>query len=369
MRKVLLLRTSGNLLGAERVILELAKHLPPRGYHPIIGIPYEIGHPIPEFAEVAENNGFEVALFPIKGAFDMSILSYIREFVQKHDVEIIHSHGYREDFYALFSKTNSKLVATNHLWKRTTFKLKLYALLDSIILNKFQSIIAVSEPVKADMLKAKVNKDKITVVSNGIDPDDYFPIANHSEIRESLNIAEDRVIVGTLSSLTIEKGLDYGIKAFSEALKANSNLHLLVVGSGEELKTLEKLTDDYSLGNCITFAGRRSDISDILSVMDVFMLPSLNEGLPMALLEAMAAGKAVIATSVGDVPKVVTSENGLLVEPADIPALSKAIKTLTSNREMIEQYGKAARQKIINEFSSVSMARSNADIYESLFSE
>lgn len=369
MRKVLLLRTSGQLLGAERVILEVAKHLPFLGYHPIVGVPFESDQAVPEFANAAKDMGYEVALFPVKSPFDVGALKSIKNFVQQNDVDIIHSHGYREDFYALCSRTTAKLVATNHLWKRTTLKLKLYAAIDSFLLKRFQAIIAVSEPVRRDMESKGINNQKIIVIANGIDPDNYLPIQNQLKIKTSLNIPADRIIIGTLSSLTVEKGIVHAIRAFAKAKGNISNIHLLVVGSGDQLNILKELRDKYELTDNITFAGRRSDINNMLNIMDIFILPSLNEGLPMAMLEAMAAQKAIIATAVGDVPKVINEENGILIDPGDEEALASAIISLSSDKTAIERLGKAARQRVVDSFSSRAMARSNAAIYDNLFSK
>jgi glycosyltransferase involved in cell wall biosynthesis len=368
MRKVLLLRTSGNLLGAERVILEAAKHFPSLGYRPIIGVPFEENEPVPVFAKEAEALGYDVTLFSVKSAFDFNVVRTIRNYVAENKIDIIHSHGYREDFYAMFSKTKARLVGTNHLWKRTTFRLKLYAALDGYLLKRFHAIIAVSSAVKDDMLYAGIDEDKITIIANGIDPDNYISSSDTSEIKSTLGIPQDKIVVGTLGSLTVEKGIDIGLKAFAKVKnKAPIGLHLLIVGSGEEMEALKALTKDLGLCNSVTFAGRRDDVSKVLSVMDIFMLPSLNEGLPMALLEAMASESAIVATSVGDVPKVVTPNCGLLVEPGNAEALSNALLKMLTSTDKMQLYAKASRQRVINSFSSLAMAKANATIYDNLF--
>ena len=367
MRKVLLLRTSGNLLGAERVILEVAKHFPALGYHPIIGIPYEENEPVPAFARAANNIGYEVALFPVKSAFDFKILKKIRHYVEANQIDVIHSHGYREDFYAVYSKTSAKLVATNHLWKRTTFRLKAYAALDAFLLKRFNAIVAVSSLVKQDMLEVGISAEKITIIANGIDPDNYNVTNNVSEIKQTLGIPTDKLVVGTLGSLTVEKGINVGLRAFARVSSQLPNLHLLVVGSGEEQESLEALKNELGLVGSVTFAGRREDVSHILNAMDIFMLPSLNEGLPMALLEAMASRNAIVATTVGDVPKVVTGQCGLLVEPNNVDALSDALLAIAKNSDALAKYGAAARQRVIDDFSSLTMAKANTTIYDKLF--
>ena len=368
MRKVLHLRASGQLLGAERVVLELAKYLPKFSYQPVIGIPVEEGQPQPEFAAAAEALGYEVALFPIKGAFDMRALKTIRSFVADNNIELIHSHGYREDFYASFAPKKVKRLATNHLWKRTDLKLKFYAALDALLLKRFDKIIAVSKPVRDDMLKQGIGADKISVVANGIDVSSYKKAVDKNTIREQLNIPKDSTVLGTLSSLSIEKGINFAIQALAKIHKNNPNIHLLIVGDGPEKAPLQLLISQLKLENAVTFAGRRSDINNILAAIDIFLLPSLIEGLPMALLEAMAAEKAVIASTVGDVETVITADSGILVAPRNVDQLADAIEKLAADHSVIEHYGKNARSRISSHFSSLNMTQATAELYDQVLS-
>ncbi len=366
MRKVLHLRSTGELLGAERVILELAKYLPKFNYQPIIGIPVEKNQALPEFVSAAKQLGYEVVTFPISTAFDISAIKAIKKYVQENQIDIIHSHGYREDFYAIFARTTAKLVATNHLWKRTSLRLRLYAALDARLLKRFNSIIAVSEPVQQDMLQCKIPADNINVIPNGIDAAAFSKQVDISATRKSLNIPEDAIIIGTLSSLSKEKGLEYIIKASAETLQKITNIHLLLVGDGPEREQLQALVQKLSLSDSVTFAGRRSDINDVLGAMDIFALPSLNEGLPMALLEAMASEKAVIATRVGDVEKVITAESGIVIAPANVAQLSSALIKLASDQSIRKELGYQAKIRIQQNFSSLAMARANAAIYDNV---
>jgi len=366
MPKVLHLRASGQLLGAERVVLELAKNLPDHGYDTFIGIPTEKGEPHPEFALAAEQAGYNVVTFPISGAFDLSIAKHLKKYVKDNNIDIIHTHGYREDLYAILAKSKAKIVATNHLWKRTNLKLKLYAALDAFLLRFFDALIGVSQPVKVDMCKTGLKPENIEIISNGIDTTVYQHPVPKIESRESLQLPEDKLILGTLSSLTIEKGINFLIDAFSEARKQNPNLHLVIVGNGEEEESLREQTSKLELEQYISFAGRRSDINNILSALDIFVLPSLMEGLPMALLEAMAAGKAIIATDVGDVAQAVTPDTGELIESANHDALVHAILKLTNKPDLIKQAGEHAKQRAQAHFSASAMSRKYAEVYDNL---
>jgi glycosyltransferase involved in cell wall biosynthesis len=213
------------------------------------------------------------------------------------------------------------------------------------------------------MLRCGISAAIITVVPNGIDASDYSNPVDKEKTREQLGIPSGSIVAGTLSSLSSEKGLDFALKAMAKAKMGATNLHLLIVGDGPESENLQSLTKLLGLGESVTFTGRRSDVNTLLSAMDIFLLPSLNEGLPMALLEAMAAQKAVIASAVGDVATVVSAESGILIESANVEQLSTAILSLANDKLAVENYGRNAKKRIEDHFSSLAMARTTASIY------
>lgn len=368
MPRILQLRASGQLLGAERVVLELANFLPEFGHDVIIGIPVEPHQPFPDFAKEAKEKGYETICFPISSAFDLSIVKHIKEYVRKNDIDIIHSHGYREDFYAWLAKSGAKLIATNHLWKRTTFRLKVYAALDAWLLKKFDAIIAVSAPVKDDMARVGIPIQKTKLISNGIDTTIYSKPINQNDARQSLSLPNEHIIIGSLGSLTIEKGIDLLTRAFKEVHNQHPNIHLLITGEGPEKESLASLVEELELTEHVTFSGRRSDINNIFSAIDIFALPSLNEGLPMAMLEAMAAGKAIIASDVGDVSTALIPGTGILVRASETSDLRDALTQLIITPSLIKELGKKAKQRVSEHFSASSMAKQYAQTYNNTLS-
>ena len=141
-------------------------------------------------------------------------------------------------------------------------------------------------------------------------------------------------------------------------------LHLLIVGSGDQQENLKQQADTLGISQSITFAGRQSDINRMLSAMDIFALPSLNEGLPMALLEAMAAGKPAVASDVGDVSVAITSDTGLLVHPGSPSELANAILSLLNAPQQRIILGENARRCVNGQFSAHAMASEYAKIYD-----
>lgn len=366
MKKVLLIRSSGQLLGAERVVIELAQQLPEFSYHPIIGLPVEIGQPIPALSETAENLGLQVKHFPIRHAFDFSIIKKIREYVKEENIDIIHSHGYREDMYAYFARKSTKLVATNHLWKRTTLKLKIYAWLDALLLRKFDHVIAVSDEILLDMKNSGISPRKMNMISNGINIQRCQIEETKKESKKILNIAEDKLVLVTISSLTPEKGIKVALDAVGQLIKNYPNILLLIVGDGRDSEYLKQYSKDTNLSNHVTFLGRREDVNRLLNAADIYLIPSFKEGLPISLLEAMAAGKPVIATAVGQVPEVISSDVGVLIKSGSLSELTSSIKRLIDDEAMRKKLSFNASQHIKENYSSNRMTKENVAIYKSV---
>ena len=369
MPKVLHLRTSSNFLGAERVVIELSKRLPVLGYKPIVGVPLEHGDKIPELYEVAKDNHIAAQLFYGKHPYDFSVIKKIRDYVIRDSIDLVHSHGYREDLYAYGSRRHAALIATNHLWKRTDWKLKLYAFIDGYLLRQFPQVVAVSKPIVDDLIAAGIAREKVSLISNGIDTEVYSKTDVDNRIRREFGIGANNTLLVTVSSLTKEKGLMFAIEALATCIQKNPQLHLLIVGTGEDEKALKQATANLNLTNYITFAGRRSDIADILKASDIFLLPSLNEGLPMAMLEAMAAGKAVIATDVGDVSSALNKDCGIVIPPQQTALLSENILKLSTDKNLMAALGAQAQTRVEQTYSASNMAKQYANKYQEILNK
>ena len=363
--RILQIRASSEILGAERVVIELCNSLSEKGCLPILGVPTDRRGGGSELSTTARSENIAVKEFPISGPFDFSVLSKIRHYVRENRIDIVHSHGYRENLYALACRRDAKIIATNHLWKRTSPRLRLYAYLDAKLLQRFPRVVAVSSEIAEDIRNAGVNESKVHVVSNGI-PTNTFVQNTDDSIRKELGIEAGRVVYGTVSSLTPEKAVGNAIEAIANCREDCSDPCLLVVGDGPERMALERLAESHGANDHVFFAGRRSNMSAVYGAIDVFMLPSLIEGLPMALLEAMSSALPVIATDVGDVRMVVDGAVGALVRPGDIEALSSSIRTFAQNQERRAQMGMNARRRIIDNFSSTAMANQYMKIYREL---
>jgi glycosyltransferase involved in cell wall biosynthesis len=357
--------------GAENVIIELSKKMKFFGYEPVIGIFNNLYNPHLELALEAKKNNIRVKIFPCRYKFDFHTIKIIKSFLKKNNVDILHTHGYKSNLYGLFGSTRKSVkVATNHMWIRSNLRSRIYCMLDSALIRFFDKIIAVSDPIKQDMLKKGIISDKIAVIYNGIDADRFNKIFDNEKLKTHFNIPIKSKVVGTVGSLIIEKGHTYFIEAANKVLKTYPDTRFLIVGDGRCRKELENKVYKLGLEKNIIFAGLRDDMPEMYSLMDVFVLPSLIEGMPMALLEAMASSKPVIASNVGSISKAVKNNNtGLLVSPGDVEDLAKTILFIISHEDAARTIGRNGLKKVRNTFLSEHMCKSYIAIYKKLLNQ
>lgn len=374
--RVLHLISSSGFYGADNVLIELLKQLRQSSFSPVIGVFENIQNPHLEVAEVAKQHNLPVQIFPCKGKLDLNTILLIRRFVDEQKVNLIHTHGYKSNFYALAAVLCKKvpMITTCHNWLGDDIKMRLYARLDKFFLNRFDRIIAVSDTVRREILNHGVSSEKLLTIYNGIDIKRFNNRINEKNIKKELGIEHDYKVIGTVGRLSEEKGHTYFLEAAEKVLQKYPKTAFLIVGDGplrEYLKEkacqiADKLNPQTNISqNPFIFAGVRSDISTIYSIMDIFVLPSLTEGLPMVLLEAMASRKPVVATDVGAVSSVFEhGRSGVLIEPGNVNNLSMEIMELLANPQKIQKMANHARQKVELEFSSKIMTEKYLDVYQ-----
>ena len=222
--------------------------------------------------------------------------------------------------------------------------------------------IAVSEEV-ARRLRARfrVPDSRLQVVRNGIDVDRYCRPTD-PELRQSLR-AGTRAVVLTVARLDPQKGHEHLLAAAAELPDAD----FVFAGDGPERRRLEAMARALGVADRVRFLGHRRDVPDLLAACDVFVLPSLYEGLPLSVLEAMAAGKPVVATGVGGTDEaVVDGSSGLLVRPASPAALVTAIRALLGDPVLARRLAETGQARARQEFSAARMVREVAGVYDDL---
>lgn len=371
--RVLHLISSVYFFGAERVVAELAASLPAFDVAVHVGVLSVDDQLVYIFRQVIDDADVTVVGFDGQGMFNVGTIKEIGRYLVENKIDIVHCHGYKSNIYAfvarMFSCSKACLVSTNHNWIGTTTRENIYQKIDALILRFFDKIIAVSPDVKQQMIDTGIKARKIFIIDNGINIKDSAFFTPVADARALLGIDPEYFVIGNIARLTPEKAQTDLLHAFVK-LDELSNLKLVLVGDGPEYSTLQRLIESLGLQKKVIMAGNRDDARKLYTAFNVFALVSTNEGLPMVLLEAMAAGVPVIATRVGAIPDVIhDGQNGLLINPSEQGELLEAIRTLCTNGEMRKQLADAAKQMVGQSFSSRFMAGEYCKQYKSVVRE
>jgi glycosyltransferase involved in cell wall biosynthesis len=233
---------------------------------------------------------------------------------------------------------------------------------------KVSGIIAVSDEVRSAIIKRiGLVQSKINTIYNGVDVSQYEHHVDSAFVKMDLGLNKDSLIIATVAALTTQKGHKYLIDAASMIVSRYSNLKFCFIGDGPLKKQLQAQVRSLNLSEKIHFLGNRTKIGEILGASDFFVLPSLWEGLSIALLEAMAAAKPIVATSVSGTQLVmIPNKTGIVVKPGDSSQLANAIIQLISNPTLAKNMGISARKRVIDAFSAQEQAKNHMVLYRRL---
>ena len=365
--RVLQLISSGGFYGAENVVLELTRNLVKAGCTATIGVFDNEHRPNVQLGRIAKDEGIEVEVFECRGQIDRGAVRRLRSFLLEKGIEVLHTHGYKANSYGLLAArgTAVRTVATSHSWPGKTMRLRAYTLLDHLQLRCFDHVCAVSSEVQGSLRRALIPKHGISVVPNGINCEKF---ASGTPVLRKEPGVEGATVVGYVGRLVAEKGLHELLVAAKEVWKADPSVSFVFCGQGPAEAELRELARSLGIEAKVVFLGQRLDLPDIYASFDIFVLPSFSEGMPLALLEAMAAKKAIVATRVGGIPSIVESgRNGLLVAPHNPQELGGALARLVRDAEERRKLGEAAFQAV-QRVSSTRMAQKYLEIYAQVLS-
>lgn len=369
---VLHLSSSRGVFGAENVLLCLAREMQGSSYHPTVGVIKNSSDRCTEVADHAVMNGIKAVIFPCLWKFDPVTLFLMRRYITRERIDVIHCHGYKADLYGLAASnlTGTRLVATAHNWTKANRKLSLYACLDKLLLRYFDCVVTVSEELKAELVGASVEESKIKTIMNGIHVNKYRVEPRNDSLREELGIGRGAKVVGCVGRLSAEKGIEFLLDSVAPVLKECSNTWFLVVGDGPLLNALKEMCASMESGDHVVFAGRRSEVERCYDLMDIVVVPSVREGFPVVVLEAMVLQKPLICTRVGAIPKVIEhGTEGLLVEHGNVRELTGSIVYLLKNGGIAGELGGNAYRKVVKEYSAEAMSLRYFEVYDQLCSD
>ncbi len=364
MIKVVQLIGSTGVFGAERWILALMRYLDPNEVSCTIVnlVDEDSGKDSPIVIE-AKSRGLNAIDFYTGGRFNPSASKRLAKWLERHNYNIIHSHGYKSDFVAYLTKKKKRdifLISTPHGWsKEADLKLRLYEKTDRFLLKRFNYVVPLSISLLEGLKKDGINPIKLKLILNAVDLEEIDNV-----IPKELN---SPIYIGYIGRLIETKGLMTLLAAFKHLSSDFSDIRLGFVGEGPFKDELINSAKKFNLLNKVDFSGYQSNSVSYLKAFSVFVLPSLSEGIPRCVMEAMAAKVPVVASDIeGNRVLVEHNKTGLLVPVNDAKGLSDALYYMLTHKEEAQKMVENARAKIEVEFSARRMAQEYTDLYREL---
>lgn len=375
--KVLQIMGHGAFGGGSRIVLAISSDLAKRGLEVVVNCSdpeevrafHEIGLrtvPIPELRSDAGLVEDAIALWKLW------------RLCRQERPHIVHTHTSKG---GILGRVSARLagvpIVIHHVHGlaihnySTKANILVYAWLERLAAYLCDLIIAVSEWERQKMLSLRITtSERIVTVPNGIDPTQYLYVIPQPYLRQEMGLDDGQKVVAFFGRICKQKGPRYFIEAIPLIMRQCHNIAFLVVGEGPLRPELESLSANLGIQQNVNFAGFRRDIPALLSLVDVVVVPSLWEGFGIALAEAMAAGKPVVASQVDAIPELVEGGvTGIMVQPEDVTAFARAILWLLNNGEKAEKMGRAGRERVTKNFTEVHMKEKIWELYQQLITE
>lgn len=361
--------------GMKQHVLALLKNLDRSKYNIFLTCP----NPSEWYKNLKENK-VEVIELQLKGEIsplsDINNILKLCNIIKKHDIHIIHAHGMKASFIGrVAAKISTRpSISTVHnsvyTYSMPNFKKQILAKTQGILAKHTTQFITVSEALREEISEwEKVNQKNVKVIYNGI-PVEAFQKKKSPFIKVMLGLNPALPVVGTIARLAPQKGVIHFIRAAFLVSKVVSESQFLVVGDGPLKKDIKNEVDKLGMKNKIVFVDNYPDITNIYPLIDVFVVPSISEGLSITTLEAMASARPIVASKTGGIPELISHRStGLLVPPGDHQILAQSILALLKRPKWAERMSIAAQKKSQNKFNMGNMVRQTDEIYMEIANE
>lgn len=369
---ILHIKDSYGLYGAERAILTLAKHIDRERFAVTLLCLDGRRGLASDLSREAQKCGIAVERIPVNGRLDLRAIKNIRTVITSYGNAIVHAHDYKSTLYALLASLGLpvKRVATAHGSTRDSLLMKVYLFLDEHIVYRFlDKVVAVGDSVFLDLRDKGVQSKKIVLIRNAVDLSLLNSQPENERSHRELPAATQSKTFAVVGRLFPDKGHRFFLEAFERVSKVEPSIRTLIVGGGPWRDELVRHICRLKLENNVFLCGVRSDMNEIYSRVDFIVIPSLREGLPYVLLEALASRVPVLATAVGDIPRLIEHERtGFLVPPADVAALETYMLRLLRRPDEAKRMAESGWRLVTEQYSPRCMAGATERLYESLAS-
>ncbi len=363
--KVLHLRSSSGFYGAERVILTLMKRGVENDLETKLACIENYLTGDQSLLKNAEQSGMDVFEIPCRRRLDFTTIRSLIHYCRENEINIIHSHDYKSHFYGIMATrfVNCRHVATQHGKTSGDVKNRVYELIENTLLKMVDHVTVVSQSLYDD-LSCRVGEN-VSLIANGVDEASFNPTIKGFG-KEHWGFGQSTFVFGTVARMSEEKGHRILIEAFTKTHLQHGNTGLLLVGTGPLFSELKEFTREKGMEDCVKFVGTQNEIDRVLNDLDCYVSPSLTEGMPMSILEAMASALPIVATDVGAVGYLLRGGVGRLAHPDNVDSLAKEMNYIIENKNQLQVMGGKARKKAEDEFSAGKQSREFSRIYRQL---
>jgi glycosyltransferase involved in cell wall biosynthesis len=297
----------------------------------------------------------------------------IQKYMFDNDIHIIHSHTPRTIFQAkLATRRFPQIihVATKHLLTSPAdrkFGLPI-SILDRFSLYLPNQLVAVSNTMYGEIVaQPGIAPRRVRAIRNAIPAEKFFTPGEREACRGELGLSPKTVAIGFACRLEKVKRIDLLLYAHKQVLSEHPETCLVIVGEGSMLRDLQNLADQLGISNAVIWTGFRTDMSRILAALDIYVVPSVNEGLSLSMLEAMAAGKPVVATDVGGTSEVIVDDvTGILISPGSSQVLATAMTDLLNHPKKRARLSQKGQNLVVEEFNVQRMTNAYCELYMDL---
>ena len=306
-----------------------------------------------QMASQFQRAGIEVHSLGLHTKMDFSVAIKLRALLKKVKPDILHTYLLHSN---VIGRIVGRLTGVPVIIgsERTIGQAGYWGRLFTKLTNPLTDAVEVNSQTGATVIEESlgVPREKIELVKSGVNLDQYSKDKKRTEIRNELGLNNNQHLVLYVGRLRSVKGVEFGLRAFALAKDKCPNSHMVLAGEGEQLDYLKALVNDLGINNYVTFLGVRNDLPDLLAAADIVLMPSLNEGFPRTAIEAMAAGKPLVATSVGGTPEaIIDGVTGILVPAKNICAMAQALISLIDDTSLKQQLGAAGAEHARKNFS------------------
>lgn len=346
--------------GAENMLISLVERLDQRRYEPVVCLLAD-GWLDTELRK----RGIETVILPQRPGLDGAWMVNFVKLIRRRGIGLMHAQEFAMNTCCSIASAITGIPVVTTVQGKIYYPDKRRRRLAYRFVSKRSRMIAVSEDLKRFLVDhVGIREQRVTTIYNGIDPHPHgVDNGQRAAIRRELGLG-DVPVVGTAGSLYPVKGHVHLLHAMATVVRTVPDAVCVLAGRGELLGQLQATAAQLGIEPHVRFLGFRPDVPAVLQALDVFVLPSLSEGLSLALLEALAAGKPVVATHVGGNPEVVVDgRNGFLVPSRDSEALADRIVRLLSNRELAASFGQSGRMRVEPDFTVTTMVRRYEELY------